>query len=303
MFTTDNSADSLELFALDRWNFAPRWTLVYGTQFISAGRDVSGLPKGSYDSINPRVGAIFAVSEASEWFASISRTYEAPTTFELVDEADGSGNPLDAMHGVVVEAGLRGVATRGTTRLNWEVSGYHTALRDEILSINVAGTSSATNIDRTTHAGIEALAGASFVIGASSHRIEPLLNFAINAFSFDSDATYGDNRLPSAPRWFARGELMYRNAMGFAAGPTFDFVGARYVDFANTYRVGSYGLLGARASFRSDNWELFAEGRNLLDKRYVATVAVKDQASPDMQMLFPGAPRSVYAGASYRFGR
>ena len=36
---------------------------------------------------------------------------------------------------------------------------------------------------------------------------------------------------------------------GFYAGPTFDLIGTRYVDFANTYSVGSYGLLGARAGF------------------------------------------------------
>jgi iron complex outermembrane recepter protein len=303
LFTTDNSADSLELFALDRWNLAPRWTLVYGTQFTSAGRDVGGLPRARYHSFNPRIGAIFAMGGNAQWFTSASRSYEVPTTFELVDEADGSGNPLDPMHGVVFETGLRGTTVRGTTHLNWELATYYTALRDEILSIDVNGTSSATNIDRTTHAGIEALAGASFAIGEGGHRIEPLLNFAFNAFAFDSDATYGNNRLPSAPRWFARGELMYRNARGFSAGPTFDFVGARHVDFANTYRVGSHGLLGARASFRSNNWELFAEGRNLLDKRYVATVAVKDEVNPGMQILFPGAPRSVHAGASYRFGR
>ena len=43
MWTTDDDASTLELFALDRWNFAPQWTLVYGTQFVSADRDVERL--------------------------------------------------------------------------------------------------------------------------------------------------------------------------------------------------------------------------------------------------------------------
>ena len=122
-----------------------------------------------------------------------------------------------------------------------------------------------------------------------------------NAFSFDSDPVYGDNRLPAAPRWFARGELMYRHAAGFRVGPTFDLIGPRYADFANTYRVGSYGLLGARTGFTSDHWEVFAEARNLLDQQYVATVVVKDRASPAMELLHPGAPRSVYVGARFQF--
>jgi iron complex outermembrane receptor protein len=95
--------------------------------------------------------------------------------------------------------------------------------------------------------------------------------------------------------------VMYRNASGFSAGPTFDFVGPRFVDFANSYRVGTYGLLGARASVSTGQWEIHAEARNLLDKTYIATVVVKDQASPGLAMLHPGAPRSVYFGARYQF--
>jgi iron complex outermembrane receptor protein len=308
MYATDDNASTLELFALDRWNFAPRWTLVYGTQFVAAHREVGGLQR-SYESFNPRLGVTLDVNEVSEWYASVSRIYEAPTTFELLDEASGnapSGNDkaLDAMHGTVVETGLRGTAGQGAMRLTWDVSGYYTALRDEILSIDdplAPGTSLSANIDRTTHAGIEALFGASLAVGEGGQRIEPLLSATFNAFSFDSSKTYDNNRLPSAPRWFARGELMYANAAGFRAGPTFDFVGPRYVDFRNSYRVGSYGLLGARASFSPGRWEIYAEARNLLDRTYVATVVVKDQASAGSEVLFPGAPRSLYFGARYQF--
>lgn len=303
MFPTDDSASTLELFALDRWNFAPRWTLVYGTQYVTADRDAGGV-KGSYDSFNPRLGVVFGVTEASEWYASVSRTYEAPTTFELVDDTTGLGNALKAMHGVVVETGLRGSALHGSTRLNWDLTGYYTALRNEILSVDdpmAPGTSLSANIDKTTHAGIEALLGASLALGSGKHRIEPLLSATFNAFNFDSDPVYGNNRLASAPRWFARGELMYHHPAGLRLGPTFDFVGPRYVDFANTYRVGSHGLLGARASFSSGHWDAYVEGRNLLDRQYVATVVVKDQADPNGQMLYPGAPRSIYVGARYQF--
>lgn len=302
LFTSDDDASAVELFALDRWNFAPQWTLVYGTQYVTADRDAGGV-EGSYDSFNPRLGLIFALNEAAEWYASVSRIYEAPTTFELVDDKTGGNNPLDAMHGVVTETGLRGNAQRGTTQFSWDVSGYYTALRDEILSIDdplAPGTSLTTNIDQTTHAGIESLFGASFSIDGP-HRIEPLLSATFNAFSFDSDPVYGDNRLPAAPRWFARGEVLYAHDAGFKIGPTFDVVGARYVDFANTYRVGTYALLGARASFTSGPWQLFADARNLLDRDYVAAVVVKDQVSPTMEFLYPGAPRAVYVGARYAF--
>jgi iron complex outermembrane receptor protein len=303
MWTTDDNASSLELFALDRWNFAPQWTLVYGAQFVSAHRDVSGF-EGSYDAANPRVGVIRDLGDASsEWYASASRIYEAPTTFELTDDFNGGSTPLEAMHGVVVETGLRGTAPRGDTGLNWDVSVYYTELRDEILSRddpNAPGTSLSANIDKTTHAGIEALLGASFAL-ANGGRIDPLLNLTFNAFSFASDPEYGDNRLPAAPRSFLRGEVMYRNTSGFSVGPTLDYVGARYTDFANTYRVDDYWLLGLRAGYTTDKWEIFAEARNLSDEKYVAAVVVKDVAAPDSAMLHPGMPRSYFFGARYQF--
>jgi iron complex outermembrane receptor protein len=303
MWTTDDKASSLEVFALDRWRFAPDWTLVYGAQFTTADRNVSGF-KADYDEVNPRLGVIRKLGEESEWYASASRVYEAPTTFELSDDYSGGSTPLQAMHGTVVETGLRGANEPGDTRLNWDVSIYYTALRDEILSRddpNAPGTSLSANIGKTTHAGVEALVGASFAIGSGGHRIEPMLNATYNAFTFDADPEYGDNRLPSAPRYFVRGELMYRNTSGVSAGPTFDFIGPKYVDFANTYRLGSHGLLGARVGYSADKWEIFAEGRNLLDRDYVATVLVKDVVTPTSEMLFPGAPRSVYAGMRFQF--
>jgi iron complex outermembrane receptor protein len=207
------------------------------------------------------------------------------------------------MHGMVVESGLRGTLLADKAKWNWDVTAYYTALRNEILSIDnpdARGTSLSTNIDKTTHAGVEALVGASFDI-SGGHRIEPLINATFNAFSFDSDPTYGNNRLPAAPRWFARGEVMYANTLGFRVGPTFDFVGARYIDFANTQRVGSYALFGARAEYNTGRWNVFAEARNLADKDYVGGVVVKDRAGANDALLHPGAPRSIYVGARYQF--
>ncbi|MEP6907506.1 MAG: TonB-dependent receptor [Pseudoxanthomonas sp.] len=311
----DNRSDSIEVFLVDRWKFAPDWILVYGGQGVFTGRDVrntdlaSGTvrnPENDYSSFNPRVGALYALSQNNEAFASVSRLYEAPTTFELQDDVRGDGSTLDAMHGTVVEVGLRGAtaAAMDAIRWHWDVSLYYAQIRDEILSVDdpdAPGTSLSTNVDRTTHAGVEALVGASFPFGNGTHRIEPLLSATYNAFSFDRDPVYGDNDLPAAPDYAIRGEVMYRHQSGFFAGPTFDVIGARYADFSNTYRVGSYHLLGLRAGLQRDQWELFGEVRNLLDKDYVGAMSVRDRAFEQDAVLQPGSPRSVYVGIRYQF--
>ena len=279
----DNRSDSVELFVVDRWNLATNWTLVYGAQGVIAGRDVRNVNLASgavrhlnadYTALNPRVGVIRALTPGSEAFASISRLYEAPTNFELQDDVRGNDETLDAMHGIVAEVGLRGATTgaAAATRWHWDASLYYARVRDEILSIDdplAPGTSLSANVDRTTHAGIEALVGASIAFGDGAHRIEPLVSATWNAFSFDGDAFYGDNHLPAAPDYAVRGEVLYRYRGSFFIGPTFDFVGARYADFSNTYRIGSYHLLGLRVGYETERWQVFGQAHNLLDENYV----------------------------------
>lgn len=308
--TIDNRSDSAELFVVDRWKLATDWTVVYGVQGVSTGRDVRNVdlvsgtlrnPRRDYHALNPRLGAIYALGRGSEAYASLSRLYEAPTTFELEDDVRGDEATLDAMHGAVLELGLRGdTATAACApSWQWDVSLYYARIRDEILSVDdpqAPGTSLSTNVDRTVHAGVEALLGASLPLGGGAYRIEPLVSATWNAFSFDGDRVYGDNDLPAAPVYAVRGEVMVRHRDGFFAGPTFDLVGARYADFANTYRLDAYQLLGLRAGIRRDRWEVFGEIRNLLDEDYVGALAVRDRAAADAAILQPGAPRSVYVG-------
>lgn len=311
----DNDSDSTELFLVDRWQFTPDWTLVYGAQGVLAGRDVRVVdvasgnarnPQNDYSSFNPRIGAIYAFSQDNEFFASASRLYEAPTHFELENDVRGGNATLDAMHGTVYEVGLRGASAASVQapRWHWNVSLFYSQIQDEILSVEdplAPGTSLSANIGHTIHAGIDALLSASFPFGAGEHQIEPLVSVTYNDFSFADDPVYGNNVLPAAPDYAVRGEVMYRHSSGFFAGPTFDLVGARYADFSNTYRIDGYSLLGLRAGIERDSWNLFGEVKNLLDETYVAAISVRNQADTGAAVLQPGAPRSVYVGVQYQF--
>lgn len=305
----DNSANNLALFVMDRWQFAPNWTAVYGAQAVSTSREVTGSNlKGDYRSVNPRAGLIRQLTPTTQLFANVSRVFEAPTLYELQDETPG-GPPntlLDAMSGTVFEIGTRGKQALGRKdHWNWDVAVYHTRLRNEILSRDdpgAPGTSLSINADRTVHAGVEALVGASFSLSDSStHRIEPLVNVTVNHFRFRNDAIYGNNVLPAAPKLAIKGEVLYRHASGFFAGPTFDIVSSRQADFSNTYQVESYALWGLRAGWTGRAWEVFAEARNLANKQYVSQFSVRDVAAANAAILSPGEPRSLFVGARLKF--
>jgi iron complex outermembrane receptor protein len=308
----DNTADSVEAFVTDRWRASDRWTVVFGAQAVSAGRDVlttnatTGAvtnPNARYSSFNPRAGVIASVN-AGEVYGNVSRLFEAPTTFQMMDDVRGGNATLDPMSGVVAEVGWRSTSSQPSgTRWNWDIAAYFARISDEILSVDdpsAPGNTLVTNIDKTTHAGLEALVGSSFEVGGA-HRIEPRVSFTLNRFHFSDDPAWGQNRLPAAPTYAARGEVLYRHARGFYAGPTFDFIGERYADFANSYAVDGYELIGLRAGLSGRPWEVFGEVRNLFDVDYIATLSVLNAAPATARVLYPGAPVSVYTGLRYSF--
>ena len=89
---------------------------------------------------------------------------------------------------------------------------------------------------------------------------------------------------------------MYQHISGFYVGPTFDIVGKRWGDYANTYKVDSFGLLGMRTGWSNKNYKVFLEGRNLLDTVYVANTNILPTATANDAMLNAGAPISFFGG-------
>jgi iron complex outermembrane receptor protein len=311
----DNDASTFEAFAMDRWRVADRLTLILAAQTVDAGREVrntdaaTGLlsrPHDRYSSLNPRFGVIWNVPGGMDLYANVSRLFEPPTHYQLQDNVAGGDATLAAMQGKVAEVG-----TRGSRRLgddgdwSWDLSLYYAHIEDEILSVedpSAPGTSLATNIDETIHAGLEGLFRARLPLGkAGGGSIHPLVSVTVNDFKFAGDAIYGDNTLPAAPKYAVRSEVVFRGRNGFEVGPTFDIVGERYADFANTYKVPGYRLLGLRAGWSNDRLRVFAELHNLGDEEYVGSHSVRNVAHESDAILNPGEPLSAYVGVSMQF--
>ena len=311
----ENDASTLEIYAMNRWHLNENWMLILGAQVVEADREVKSIdpagavsnnPDESYSGFNPRVGVIYKVNDQMSLFANVSRLFEAPTNFELEDDASPSGKQLDAMKGTVYEIGMRGHQDFGVqSKWEWELSLYSAKIQDEILSRedpNAPGESLVTNFDNTIHTGIEGLVKAELAFdSAENFTIEPLLSLTINEFEFDDDPTYRDNQLPAAPPYFLRGEVLFRHVNGLYFGPTFEFIDDRYADFKNTFEVDSYALLGLRAGWIKEEYRVFVQVHNILDEEYVANHSVRDRATVNDAILNPGAPLSVFAGAQIEF--
>jgi iron complex outermembrane receptor protein len=320
-------ADNVEIFAQDHWHITDKWTLTPALQGVFAHREVNnrrlpipqdlqpnflfaptpnfypqgGNPSNDYAGINPSLGLMYNLTKSSSLYGNVSRLYAPPTNYNISDNitAGSSTTNLKAMEGTSVEIGTRGNQKVGSLNtVNWDLALYYSWLNNEILSTTPPGGSAiAANFDNTIHAGIEGLIGGSFALdGKGTHTIKPMLTYTINHFNFDNDRTYGNNALPAAPKYFLKGEALYHHANGFFMGPTFDVVGKRWGDYANTYKIDSYGLLGMRTGWSNDHYKVFLEGRNLLDTKYVANTNIMNTATATNAMLNAGAPLSFYGG-------
>lgn len=311
MDTVNQHSDNFTLFLVDRWNFLPKWTLVYGAQGVVTGRnDAVRHVRDEYTAFNPRLGLLYAFTPNQQAYASVSRVFQAPNNFGLNNARGTLGNnaTLKAMRGWNYELGLRGDKVAHRVTWHWDVSLYYARLRNELLSTRNLDPSTSSNTSfltgnagRTTHAGVEALLRVAFAVGAGGDHIKPLISATYNNFFFDDNTSFGDNRMPVVPNYAIHGELIYDSASGFYGGPTFDFVGARYGDFANRYRVDAYQLVGLRTGYQHGHWEVFAEGRNLAGSNYVANLSPVARADASSDILMPGAPRSVYVGMRWRY--
>lgn len=293
-----------ELFAQDEWQIAEDVALVPGIQFAYAQRDTKHYHSSDddpdiatdYTGFSPKLGMLWDATDELQVFGNVSRSFEPPTFLELRNPVTGT---LDAQKATTFEVGTRG--EQGP--VNWELTAYHSRVRDEIMLSEIApGYDEADNADSTRHTGVEFGMGARLPLDdlALPGDVNLRANYTYNHFNFSHDEDYGNNRLPGIPEHAGRLEALYEHPSGGYIGPTMDVASAHYVDFANTQRANAYAIFGLRAGYDNDNGvSLFVEARNLGNKHHAADTGVVANArdpETDMNIYNPGVERSVIAG-------
>ncbi len=265
----------------------------------------------SYDNVSPKIGVRWDdAAKNTQVYANVSGSYEPPSFSETATGTGASSAAREAQTATTFELGTRG--TRGPVR--WDGAVYYAKVRDELLTVidPVSLLSLTTNADRTTHAGVE-LAAEADLLGANwddkpANRLVARSSWTYGRFKFDGYRTaafdYSGKTLAGLPPHLIRGELVWENAAGWYAGPTFEWVPVKaYIDHRNTFAADPYAIFAFKFGRRLESglsW--FVEARNLADKKYAATTGVIDNAAGvDQRQFLPGDGRSVYAGIEYRF--
>jgi iron complex outermembrane receptor protein len=302
-------ADTLEVYGEGRLAAGP-FTFVAGGQYVHGNRSVDDFlnpatsDSRTYDAFNPKVGVLWQVTPEAQVYANVSKATELPTFSELVQFPVVGFVPLDPQRSWTVEVGTRGSAGP----VEWDFSLYRAWVKGELLQFTTSASIPAAtfNADETIHQGIEAGLAATLAedMVAWGDRLTVRLSYTYSDFHFSGDPQYGDNRIPGQPPHVLTGEMEYRAAGGWSVTPNIEWVPkAGWVDFANSLKADSYAILGMRVSVPvGEKFALYVDGRNLLDKRYIASWStITDAATVATNVFYPGDGIAVYAGAKARF--
>jgi iron complex outermembrane receptor protein len=233
---------------------AEQLTLVAGARFdvsrygakdrLLADGDASG--SRTFRQPTGRLGAIWARSPGLSLYASLSQAFEAPTTTELVDLAQGGFNPdLDPQRALGLELGARG----RTGAASWDLAVFSTRIVDGLVRQEDAlGRAFYVNAARSTHRGVEVSVGAPLFAALGARATYTLLDARFDRYAPRGE-DLSDRRIPGIPRHSAAAELTWGRGGGPFAAVEVRSAGGWYVDDENATSEPLAWILNSRASW------------------------------------------------------
>jgi iron complex outermembrane receptor protein len=282
----------------DRFRFVAEDRLVSATDPDDSG-------ERTMDAVSPSAGVVFEVVPDLETFASVSRSFETPTTTELVNRVEGPGglNPaLDPQKGTTLEGGVR---ARVAGLWSVEATLFRTRLTGELVPFEVPtdpGRTFFRNAGSSRHRGWEVAVGGTPTSGTSIRFAYTRVDARFTAFTVDG-VDYAGRKIPGLAPFRVDGTLSvdHRHAFIIVRGL---FEGDVPVDNANTESSDGYFLADLRVGLEdvtagSLRFSPFAAITNIFDRRYTGAVVANARGG---RFYEPGPPRSLQLGLGIRWG-
>jgi iron complex outermembrane receptor protein len=289
------------------WSMTSAWTVLGDLRYAQNIRDARNRYTDQklnqqWNAGSPKLGVLWQASPATQIFANISRSNEAPTYWEILSGT--SMKPLDMQRAWTLEIGARGRYGQARRAGNWSLSLYRSKVRDELMEVyDDSGTSSGTfnYQDRTTHQGLELGVDGQWPLRSATLVYQ--LAWTWSDFQFDG-GQYAGNRIAGVPRHLISAEIIYRQG-AWSLGPTLRWQPSKTpTNHANTAATeqDSYALLGLRMSWQiSRQLQAYASADNLTDRTYASAFVIRSTATAAMPTFLSGNGRSVNAGLRYHF--
>lgn len=293
------------------WQPMPSWRLEGGVRRDQISFSVRDRLEGGPDDSGERsmgawsvsAGASFLGATAITPYASVSTSFDTPTTTELAVQQDGGGfnSELGPQRAVTMETGARGAAGP----LHWSAALFQAQVRDAIVPFEqVDGRSYYANAGRTRNRGLELGVNMTVTNQLSVWGALTLSDYRFSDYTLVSglDTTKLDgNRLAGVPATFARVGLRGEAGQGWISAEL-TASGGLWADDANAVRVGSWASGTIRGGYRFTMGTMhlapFAGIANPWNARYAGSVAINGFGG---RVLEPSPARNFYAGVDASF--
>ncbi len=279
--------------------------LVWSKRQIEDEKNVVPDDRAIFRTANPKVGLLYETSNKLQLYTNLSKSFEAPTFSELTQGGAANFVPVDAQDAWTAEIGTR--KNYGES-LSWDISLYRAWINGELLQFTPApGIPAATfNADKTIHQGVELGTTIRLIesIFLPSDKISWRHSYTFSDYQFKQDLQYANNRIPGQPRNFYQSELRYDSRSDWFFAFNWEASDKADVDFTNTVTAPGYGIIGANAGLTlAKNIDLFFEGRNLLDRRFVSTFStiVNANGNASSPVFYPGDGQRFFSGFRFRW--
>jgi iron complex outermembrane recepter protein len=202
-------------------------------------------------AVSPALGLVWRATPLATAYASVSTSFETPTTTELGNKPDGSAgiNPeLQPQRTLALEIGAKGLLL--ATGVRWDVALFEARARDELVPFDIpngGGRRYFRNAGRTLRRGgelgVQAEAGPLSLQGAYTYSRFRYVDYTVGTTS------YAGRRIPGVPEHvLATAVSLHHGSATLSA--TADVASALQVDDANSAEAPGRTLIGLALSKR-----------------------------------------------------
>ena len=226
----------------DAVRFQVRDRLVTATNLDDSG-------ERTLHAVSPAVGLVWRARPRASVYASVSSSFETPTTTELGNRPDGSAgiNPeLRPQRTTSFELGAKGLLP--ATGMRWDVALFEARARDELVPFDIpngGGRRYFRNAGRTVRRGgelgVQAEAGPVTLQGAYTFSRFRYQEYTVGTTS------YAGRRIPGVPEHALASSVAVRHGTATLSA-TADVASALEVDDANTAQAPARTILGLALS-------------------------------------------------------
>ena len=248
-------------------------------------------------------GLSFRASPVFQPYASVSTSFESPTTTELANRPTGGGgfNPdLEPQTATNYELGVRGTVSNV---LSYSAAAFHIDVNNALIPFEVPtepGRQFFRNAGSTRHRGLELAATLQPVPEVTVVTAYTFADYEFKEF-VTVDGSFNGNEIPGVPQHRLHWSVRWRAPSYLWIATDYNLSSSFFVDDANSAENDGWFTTDLRVGWERvvGVWRIapFAGVLNLLDERYVGSITVNAGRG---RYFEPSPPRNAYVGVEIR---